>query len=155
MTTKPSNPKDHRGVNKASLSYVSMPVLYEVGLGMLEGGYKYGRHNYRVVGVRASIYFDAAMRHLAAWWEGEDYDPDSSAKLHHLSKAIASLVVMRDAIINEMWTDDRPPRPVKGWLDRCNQEVRKLNEQYPDPLSPCTEADSPKKELRIKQENRS
>lgn len=52
MTTKPSNPKDRCGVNKAPLSYVSMPVMFEVGLGMLEGGYEYGRHNYRVVGVR-------------------------------------------------------------------------------------------------------
>lgn len=145
MTTKPSNPKDRCGVDKAPLSYVSMPVMFEVGLGMLEGGYKYGRHNYRVVGARASIYFDATMRHLAAWWEGEDYDPNSSAKLHHLSKAIASLAVMRDAIINDMWTDDRPPHPPEGWLDRYNQEVKKLNEQYPDPLPPHTEADSPER----------
>jgi hypothetical protein len=60
-----------------SANLVSAPVLAEVGLGMLEGGHKYGRHNYRAIGVRTSIYYDAAMRHLTAWWEGEDIDAES------------------------------------------------------------------------------
>lgn len=140
---KPTNPKDACGVLKSPLSYVSLPVLFEVGLGMLEGGYKYGRHNYRTIGVRASIYFDATMRHLSSWWEGEDFDPDSRAKIHHLSKAIASLTVMRDAIINDMWEDDRPPRPPAGWMEAFNAEVKKLNEQYPNPKPPHTEKGRP------------
>jgi hypothetical protein len=37
-----------------SANLVSAPVLAEVGLGMLEGGHKYGRHNYRAIGVRAT-----------------------------------------------------------------------------------------------------
>lgn len=92
------------------MSTVPGNVMAEVGVAMLEGATKYGRHNYRVAGVRSSVYYDAVMRHLIAWWEGEDIDPDS--KLSHVTKAITSLVVLRDAMMQGMATDDRPPRSV-------------------------------------------
>lgn len=138
--SKPSNPKDALGVMKVALSYVSMPVMMEAALGMMEGGHKYGRHNYRSIGVRASIYYDAAMRHLTAWWEGEDCDPDS--QLSHITKAITSLIVLRDAMIQDMWTDDRPPKSPAKWIDKLNDNVKKLNEKYPNPKKPYTNAAS-------------
>ena len=97
MTTKNSNPKDALGINKAPMHCVSSAVLMEVGLAMLEGGRKYGAHNYRAMGVRASVYYDAVMRHMMTYWEGEDIDPDSG--LHHVTKAIATLVVLRDSML--------------------------------------------------------
>ena len=105
---KATNPKDAIGISKAPMSTVSAAVLAEVGVAMLEGASKYGRHNYRAAGVRSSVYYDATMRHLMAWWEGEDTDPDSG--MSHITKAITSLVVLRDAMIQGMCTDDRPPR---------------------------------------------
>lgn len=105
--SKATNPKDIVGTQKAPMSTVSAPVMAEVGVAMLEGACKYGRHNYRAVGVRASVYYDATMRHLFSWWEGEDIDPDSG--MSHVTKAITSLVVLRDAMIQGMVTDDRPP----------------------------------------------
>jgi hypothetical protein len=105
---KVSNPKDIIGTRKAPLSVVPMPVVVEMGVGMAEGAAKYGRHNYRAVGVRGSVYFDATMRHLIAWWEGEDIDPDSG--LPHITKAMCSLAVLRDAQMQGLCTDDRPPR---------------------------------------------
>lgn len=108
VTVKPSNPKDIVGVRKAPMSTVSAPVLAEIGVGMLEGAAKYGRHNYRIVGVRSSVYYDATMRHLMSWWEGEDIDPESG--MSHITKAITSLVVLRDAQIQGTVTDDRAPR---------------------------------------------
>lgn len=107
-TDKPTNPKDMIGASKPPQAVVSQLVLMELGVAMLEGTCKYGRHNYRVAGVRASIYYDAARRHLDYWWEGEDIDPDS--ELSHVTKAIASLVVLRDSMLLEKFTDDRPPR---------------------------------------------
>ncbi len=108
FAVKPSNPKDIVGVRKAPMSTVSAPVLAEIGVGMLEGASKYGRHNYRIVGVRSSVYYDATMRHLMSWWEGEDIDPESG--MSHITKAITSLVVLRDAQIQGTVTDDRAPR---------------------------------------------
>ena len=106
--TKQTNPKDIVGTRKAPMSTIPGNVMAEIGVAMLEGACKYGRHNYRIAGVRASVYYDGVNRHLTAWWEGEDYDPDSG--LSHITKAITSLVVLRDAMIQSMWTDDRPPR---------------------------------------------
>jgi hypothetical protein len=107
MTSKPTNPKDSIGIRKAPMSTVSAAVMAEVGVAMLEGAAKYGRHNYRAVGVRASVYYDATLRHLFSWWEGEDLDPDSG--MSHIIKAITSLVVLRDAMIQGKLADDRAP----------------------------------------------
>ena len=106
---KDTNPKDAIGVRKwRQFFVVPRQVLWEVGVGMLEGALKYGRHNYRASGVRASVYCDAAMGHIEQFIEGEDVDKDSG--LSHVTKAIASLVVLRDAMIQDKFTDDRPPR---------------------------------------------
>ncbi len=83
-------------------------VMAELGLAMLEGAAKYGRHNYRSAGVRGSVYLDATIRHLFAWWSGEDIDPDSG--LSHVTKAVTSLTVLRDAQVQGLFTDDRAPR---------------------------------------------
>lgn len=107
MDSKLTNPKDMVGTRKAPMSTVPANVIAEVGVAMLEGASKYGRHNYRIAGVRSSVYYDAVMRHLMAWWEGEDIDPDSG--MSHITKAITSLVVLRDAMMQGMATDDRPP----------------------------------------------
>jgi len=128
-TTKPSNPKDIVGIRKAPVSTVSAAVVAEVGVAMMEGALKYGRHNYRAVGVRASVYFDSTRRHLDDWWEGEDIDPDSG--LSHITKAIASLVVLRDAMIQGKVTDDRPPKSVP-YRTRLNDIAAKLLEKYGD-----------------------
>jgi len=141
--TKPTNPKDKFGVQKASMSYVPSSVLMEVALGMHEGGLKYGRHNYRVMGVRGSVYYDATMRHLMAWWEGEDYDPNSGADLHHISKAIASLVVLRDAMLFDKFVDDRPPALKPGWVERMSLKVIELSQHFPNPVPPFTEKPLP------------
>jgi hypothetical protein len=61
------------------------------------------------------VYFDATLRHLFAWWEGEDLDPASG--LHHIDKAIAGLFVVRDAMLRGMCTDDRPPPSEPGWVE--------------------------------------
>jgi hypothetical protein len=138
MAEKPTNPKDAVGIGKVPTSTVSAPVTGEVGLAMMEGALKYGRHNYRVIGVRASVYYDAVMsRHMPAWWEGEDIDPDSG--LSHITKAIASLYVLRDAMINDNWIDDRPPAAKPGWIDELNAKAAALLVKYPNPVDAYTE----------------
>jgi hypothetical protein len=105
---KESNPKDAIGAMKAKLSVVPSGVLFALGNAMLEGACKYGRHNYRGIGVRASVYYDAAVGHMMDWWEGQDIDAESGEL--HLVKAMASLAVAIDAIQQGKMHDDRPPR---------------------------------------------
>lgn len=126
---KDTNPKDAVGIAKAYASTIPRPVLWEVGVAMLEGALKYGRHNYRAAGVRASVYYDAAHRHLDDWWEGEDLDPASG--LSHVTKAIAGLVVLRDAMMNDLMTDDRPPPARRGWLEVLNEKAAALLLKFP------------------------
>jgi hypothetical protein len=136
LNSKDTNPKDAVGTKKAPISTVPAQVMLEVGLALLEGARKYGRHNYRIAGVRASVYYDAFYRHMGAWWEGEDIDPDSG--LSHITKAMACLVVLRDSMLIGNWVDDRPPKLPAGWVQGLNEKAAKLIEKYPDAKTPYT-----------------
>lgn len=139
-TTKPTNPKDAIGSKKVGLSAVPAQVVMELGLALgCEGAPRYGRHNYRIAGVRASVYYDAAMRHLMAWWEGEDIDPDSG--LPHTVKAMACMAVLRDAQINNKLSDDRPPLPRQGWVAELNKKAEEILARYPEPKRAFTRDD--------------
>lgn len=116
--------------------YSVLPWRVIAGLSnaMLEGALKYGRHNYRVAGVKGSVYFDAAIGHLLSWWEGEDIDQDSG--LNHLDKAMASLLVLRDGIYEGNWMDDRPPSVDPAALARDNEDTSRIFNKYPNPKEP-------------------
>tara|TARA_R110002153_G_scaffold155305_2_gene307350 strand:+ start:788 stop:1267 length:480 start_codon:yes stop_codon:yes gene_type:complete len=136
--TKETNPKDAIGIKKPrAYSAVPQNVVREISVGMMEGARKYGRHNYRVAGVRASVYFDATVGHLNDWWEGEDVDPDSG--LSHVTKALCSLVVLRDTMMNDMMTDDRPPPSnVEDTRNKLQQVVDDVWERHPDSVPAYT-----------------
>lgn len=139
---KDTNPKDAVGTKKPALSCVPLPVLMEVGIGMMEGARKYGRHNYRISAVRASVYFDATIRHLFAWFEGEDLDPDSG--LSHVTKAITSLIVLRDAMIQDKVVDDRPPSSPEAWLKNLQPNVDAVFDRHPTAVPAYTHEDKVK-----------
>lgn len=136
MTTKENNPKDALGTAKACLSWLPIEVLFEVAVAMAEGGYKYGGHNYLVAAPRATVYLDAAERHMFQWSRlHEEADAESGASLHHISKAIASLVVLRAAMISKNYVDDRAPRIPVDFLDELNAKMKQLAANSPDPVA--------------------
>jgi len=125
---KDTNPKDAIGSRKLAFSVLPWRVLTNVALGMMEGAAKYGRHNYRAAGVRASVYFDAVVaRHLTEWWEGTDIDSDSG--IHHIDKAIAGLMVMRDSMLQGNFVDDRPPSG-KVDMPALNRHAEEILDKY-------------------------
>ena len=144
---KSSNPKDALGIKKVPFSNIPIPVIAEVGLGMLEGARKYGKFNWRTVGVRASVYYDACIRHLAQWYEGEDTDRDSG--LSHVTKAICCLVVLRDSMLAGNLTDDRPPSygydpddvEDSNWTVRLNKLTEEIIKKYPTVREANTQLD--------------
>lgn len=130
---KDTNPKHGLGIRKVPIHAVPIPVMSEVGLAMMEGGCKYGTHNYRDMGVRASTYVDAVWRHLfLQWWEGEDIDKDSG--LNHVVKAISSLVVLRDSMMMGNWVDDRPLRHPQNHTEALNDKASDIVDRYPNPV---------------------
>lgn len=131
---KASNPKQAQGIKKVPTHVIPPNVVAEVGLALLEGALKYGSYNYRAIGVRTSTYIDALNRHISAFWNGEDTDPESG--LPHIIKAIACLVVLRDSQAYGNVTDDRPPRLPDGWQTELNQKAAALIEKYPNPKEP-------------------
>jgi hypothetical protein len=139
MTTKKdSNPKRAMAVKKVSMHVVPVKPLLEVALALTEGGHKYGTHNYRDIGVRSSTYYAASLRHLFAYWEGEDIDPESG--VHHVIKAIASMFVLRDSQHMGNCTDDRPIRYPKGiQMSEFNKIAEILLKMYPESATPFLE----------------
>ena len=127
------NPKDKVGQAKVCVSNCPIEVVLEVACALTEGKLKYGRYNWRHTNVNVCVYTDAAIRHISSYIVGEDIDPDSG--LHHITKAIASLVVLRDAILHDCANDDRPPNgiQIQGIL---NEKVATLIEKYETPTAP-------------------
>ncbi len=145
---KDTNPKDSVGCTKPPMHCIPTPVLFEVGMGMYEGGWKYRESNWRIIGVRASIYYDAALRHLTAWWDGEDIDPAS--KIHHISKVMSCLAVLRDCQMQAEngsgvdYKDDRPPKshvPMAKLEEQFKTMLSRLQAEHGDRKPPYTQAD--------------
>jgi hypothetical protein len=139
---KESNPKQGIGVRKVAFDCV--PAVVEAGIAnaMLSGALKYGRHNYREHGARASVYYSAARRHLSKWWdEGQDMDPDTGGLVHHIDMTIAGLVVLRDAMICGKCTDDRPPRAPEGYIDQQSAIAAQIIDRVKTPVEPYTHLD--------------
>ena len=138
MSKKETNPKDALGIRKVGISNVPCGPLLEVGLAMLEGGCKYGTHNYRDAGVRYKVYYDSTIRHMMDWWEGEDIDPDSG--VHHVVKAIAGLMVLRDSMLCGNDIDDRPLRYPSGLpMAKFNEQAGAILDKYPERKLPFTQ----------------
>lgn len=101
-----TNPKDLIGNTKVSIS--KFPVIGTImgAMAMMDGAAKYGPYNWRDKEVIASIYIDAAKRHLDCWFEGQETASDS--KVHHLGHAIACCAILLDAQAKNKLVDDRP-----------------------------------------------
>jgi len=147
--TKPTNPKDAIGSKKLPLDLVPDTAVAEMATSFLEGALKYGKFNWRIDGVRASIYIAAARRHLAKFTNGEDEDQVTRVK--HLASVMACCAIILDANVCGKLVDDRPPRTqVSNQIDDLSDKVAHLQELFKD-HNPHqnTIADSPKDDTPV------
>lgn len=100
------NPKDLIGVKKLSMTKLPSVAVAHGNHAMMDGAVKYGPYNWRDKAVKASIYIDAAERHLRAWFEGEETAEDSG--VHHLGHVIGCMAILLDAQETGNLVDDRP-----------------------------------------------
>ena len=135
MTTKESNPKDAVANGKIPMHLWPATATAVGALAMHYGQLMYGRNNWREAGVRASVYVSACQRHLAAWFEGEDSDQESS--IPHLAHALACLAILVDAQAANKLTDDRQyPGGYRKLMDELTPLVAMVNEKYKDQEEP-------------------
>ena len=128
--TKPTNPKDAIGSDKVPMHLWPNSASVLGVMGLLDGALQYGRCNWRAVGVRASIYYDALRRHADAWFEGEDIDPKSG--LPHTAHMLATLAIIVDAIAEGRFRDDRmyTRGGYRRLIDDMTPHVRRLKDKH-------------------------
>lgn len=100
-----TNLKNIAAIGKPTISDVPPIGLFSMGAAMSDGAKKYGRFNWRTTEVTSSVFFDAMMRHLLAWYMGEDHAQDSS--VHHLGHLQAGAAIVLDAELYGVLRDDR------------------------------------------------
>lgn len=100
------NPKTACGMSKPGIEGVPTAPLFMVGEVMRLGIRKYGLTNWRHDPISASVYYNAAMRHVMSWWDGQNLDHESGQP--HLAHAVACLLILLDAKTSDDLIDDRP-----------------------------------------------
>lgn len=126
---KDTNPKAAIGGTKIPLHLWPNTASVMGALAFLDGAGKYGRQNYRPMGAKASTYYDAAKRHLDAWFEGEDLAPDSM--VHHLGHALACLAILVETIALGNLEDDRNyPGGYFKLIENLEGEVTRIKDKY-------------------------
>lgn len=100
------NPKQQFGMSKLPMHLASPLATAYMAIGLGNGALKYGTANFKATPVLASIYIAGLKRHVDAWLEGEENDPDDGAP--HLGAALANLAIIIEARANGTLIDDRP-----------------------------------------------
>ena len=99
------NPKSKFGIQKCPTHLVPPKAISEEAEVFGLGARKYGPYNWRDDAVSASVYYAAMLRHLFAWWDGEDVDAESGRT--HLAHVRACAAILIDAAAHEKLNDDR------------------------------------------------
>jgi hypothetical protein len=119
-----NNPKTVFGMRKPSMSCVPPVALLHLSAAMMNGRDKYGQMNWREKQISSSIYYDAAMRHLISWFDGETVDPESG--VHHLGHVMACCAIVLDAELLGTTNDDR--HSTMGLFAELCREMAKEND---------------------------
>ena len=105
----PNDPKGAAGAAKCPMHLLPAAALQETAWVHGHGAAKYGPWNWRESKVNAATYVAAIMRHLDAWREGEDLDPESGRS--HLAHIAASVNILLDSQTHGCLIDDRVKTP--------------------------------------------
>jgi hypothetical protein len=139
MTPHPQDPKGAAGSKKTPLHLIPPIAMTAAAHAHAQGAEKYGAFNWRRNGVNATTYIAAMLRHLNAYRDGEDMDPESGVS--HLGHAIASANILLDAQHCGTLVDDRikldqmcgevtsfasEPTTIEGWLRTLPDGYREL-----------------------------
>ena len=106
-TAKPLGGGLKYDAGKAPLSLIPYSAQYQEALVLAFGAKKYDSWNWSK-GMQWSRLIDAALRHIGAYADGQDLDPES--QLNHLAHARCCLGFLLDMVESFPEGDDRRPR---------------------------------------------
>jgi len=84
---------------KLRFDLLPMKPVIEMVKVLTYGADKYSDENWRKVEPLRARYFAAALRHIIAWWEGEELDNESN--LPHLAHAMCCIVFLMEGLNND------------------------------------------------------
>jgi hypothetical protein len=137
-----NDPKGAAGATKTPLGLIPPYAMAQTAWVHGLGAAKYGAWNWRDTGVCASTYVSAIMRHMNAWRDGEDLDPESG--ITHLAHVAASCNILMDAHFCGTLQDDRytapqitetnsSPAPKTGYVALDKSATLQAGDEYFDP----------------------
>ncbi|GAA5786123.1 dATP/dGTP diphosphohydrolase domain-containing protein [Chitiniphilus shinanonensis] len=91
-------------LGKAPMSLLDRTALEQTAQVLAFGASKYSAHNWRG-GFKHTRLTDSALRHIFAWLDGEDLDPESG--LSHIAHAQCCLMFLQNMIATRPELDDR------------------------------------------------
>jgi len=136
MQTQYNDPKGQAGSLKAPLGLVPPYAMEQTAWVHKFGAERYGPWNWRETGVCASTYVNAILRHLNAWRDGEDLDPESG--ITHLAHIACSANILMDAEYCGKLQDDRNKRPTNDETEEGSPKVGASYEDFWGPLDEDT-----------------
>lgn len=134
MSYPDDNPKTAVGVTKVPLHLVPPASIHGEAEALADGAEKYGPYNWREFDISASTYIAATLRHIHAWWDGENVAHDSL--VHHIKHAKATLGIMLDAMTLGKLKDDRPPPGACPEMQRAYARQKALDEATTESQQP-------------------
>jgi len=111
-------------LRKPGMELLPLGALMEVARVYDYGATKYAPNNWRK-GMAWSRMVGALLRHVAAWHEGEDLDPDTG--LSHLVHAAFSVLSLVEFELKGIGQDDRPYSVVEELVESADPLVDILN----------------------------
>jgi hypothetical protein len=92
-------------LEKVRMDLIPYDVLFELGKVYTVGAKKYSDRNWEK-GTNWGRPFAALMRHLSAWWQGEDKDPETG--MSHMLHAAWNALTLVAYELRGIGEDDRP-----------------------------------------------
>lgn len=130
MSAETDGKKDFRKDNatKSLMGCLPPKALAATARVLTFGAKKYGRDNWHKAPA-FSTYYDALLRHLNAWWGGEDLDPDTGQS--HLAHATCCVLFLLEFVERPLVpvNDDRPMVPENPELVKLRARVAELDKE--------------------------
>lgn len=119
-----------KGTKEARYDLIPVPALDYLARLYGKGAEKYSEHNWRL-GYNWSLSYSAAQRHMAAFWSGEDLDPET--QVPHVINAAFHMFALATFLTEHPELDDRfetnQGAPEKSFQEIMSEAIGQMSSQ--------------------------